>query len=327
MRSIPARKAAATAGALLVGAASSDQQSHAELAAFPPRGEALELSRALLHHTLDEGSKQQLDRALVSLGESEDGQQWVDVAHDLLDLGAAVASDPTVQRAVHEKLSSFPWMRDLALSESPGLTLTPSDEEEKLSVSSDFATVSHHFDELCADMEKLKAKCSSLEEENARLRAQVEPGRSKYMPHVAHPDYRALMPHHFLFQPRAASSRPAVARVQALARGALSRQGFYELQRWAASRVEVRLEPQLGADGKPHVKLHLTPTHAAKRKPLKTRAQKELPRQALIIAAAIVVGALALIVSRNPRAASAAAAGAAATIMNLLKPKGARNCA
>lgn len=369
----PARKAAATAGAALLGASASSEQRPAEQSAGPVLDqEALHASTELLKGALDElahgkqleGDAFSLDSPLVPLGTSDEGQQWVDVAHELLELGESVAADPAVQRAVAAKLHTFSWAslppaqsaaphpislslappkgsidtaRALALSElsdQDGVAVTPS-EEEQLSVCSDFATVSQHFDELQSDLDALRHRCRQLESENERLRAEADPVRRQYMPHAAVLDCQSVMPWHFLYAKQSTAARakpnarPAVARVQALARGVLTRDGFYGLKRWAANPVDVQLNPSLDVKGQPVVHVAITPRTLDEplRKPLrkpKTQRQKELPRQAVIVTAAIVVGVLALVLMRNPAAARAASAGAATTIYALLKPKSAR---
>lgn len=227
LRAVP-RKAVGSAAVLLGAAASSDDAT--ELSAAPPSDSLLEHSKRLLHLAIEESKGEgegQGKATLINIGKSEAGHEWYDVTndlHDLVELSASVASDPTVQRAIDEKLQAFPWANNLATSQivtlPPEVTPSPSDEE-KLSVCSDFETVSHHFGELKSENELLHSVCEKLQVENARLRELVHPALQENMPHISRPDNIEYMPHEFLFSSPAEKlpTRPAVARVQELPLG------------------------------------------------------------------------------------------------------------
>jgi len=118
------------------------------------------------------------------------------------------------------------------------------------------------------------------------------------------------------------NSRPAIAGLQALARGMITRRRLAAGQvPGAAPRVvTLRFFLNVSHEGA-RVGTSITAKVPTQLKPKKTQAEKELPRKVVIVTAAIIVGVLALVVALNPIAAQAAAKRAAATLFKLLKPK------
>jgi len=118
------------------------------------------------------------------------------------------------------------------------------------------------------------------------------------------------------------NGRPAIARLQALARGMITRRRLAagHVPGAAPRVVTLRFFLNVSHEGA-RVGTSITAKVPTQRKPKKTQAEKELPRKVVIVTAAIIVGVLALVVARNPIAAQAAAKRAAATLFKLLKPK------
>lgn len=250
---------------------------------------------------------------------SADGTEWLDTLDATLDLAASVATDPGVQRTIMEK------SRDQALvlrlmREQPSPLTSPSPlamsyehvrdnarrEEEVMSVasSSPLPGSSPSLSEILA------AENDALRSENATLRAAL----------------RSDQP----------CPRPAVARVQAAARGRLTRLGFYDddetAKRLAPTppSVHVTLSPAVG--GGVRLTLNVRPAVAmrppavAARARAAPRAARRVPaggplnkasRDRMVLTMSVVVGLLALLIARNPLGARAAAAGAAGTVAAL----------
>jgi len=282
--------------------------------------------------------QQETGLQLECIGRSEIGQDWVDVARpemsinafrldpddlsDLLHVAADLCKDKRVEDAVNDRVHHYTWSRD-ALTNS------------QVGSESEFESVSQYVSEELAAKD---AKIERLEKENRALR---DPVRREHMPHVdPQIDCQAFMPHCFLYAGRDAPSsgaadaasrangRPAVARVQALARGRLVRRGFYDLPRqgfhglqaWASARVAVvRIEPSIGPDGAARANVTIGVVHPDnRRRAAEARRKKHAREKQIIVAAAIVVGVLAMIIRVNPVAARTAAVGAASTLVALL---------
>ena len=267
------KKAAAAAGAVVVGAASSSSaESRSAAPLLADDGESV-----LLRQSAELIKEQMKEQGLLVSTRSDDGSEWLDVPSvggielsDLVDLGASVAANPAVQRVVAEQLRAFDWSaRGLEVS----TTLEVEEEELSEKSSDDFSLVSHP---LVAENEALRA-------ENDRLREALAAGP------VEEAAVEEAAP--VVGDGATTNERPAVARMQALVRGVLTRDGYYREVFLPQPRVSVRIKPVAGGDGRACVQLTLVPEFlgagAARRK---TRAQKERPRKALVVTTAIVVG-------------------------------------
>lgn len=261
---------------------------------------------------------------LLTSTHSADGTEWLDVdafLESTLDLAESVAAEPSVQRTIMEKERSQPLVLRM-LSEQPRLAQSSAlsgsfVDVPRMATVADAASVSSSI-----PSPSLSA-ILSVEEENEALRAENAALKA---------------------QLRDKGQRPGVARLQALVRGVLTRTGFYDDESTARRlaptppRVSVRVgltSPRVPSDAAegamPLVSLSLVVkpgltirknrregTHMPARAPPKP-ADYQLPMRsdAIVVTVSLVIGMLALLISRNPSGARAAAAGAAATVAML----------
>jgi hypothetical protein len=206
---------------------------------------------------------------------------------NLLALSEAVAADPRMQGIITEKWERFDWAATSIEMKSPG------DEELALSSQSFPETLSFTEDEWRM----------SPQEENAVLRRENEALKralaAKELPSTT-ADTK--------------SDRPAVARIQALARGVLTRRER-RLQSIAAAAlpplVVVRFEPHLSEEGEVCViatieLVDLSPPKGDSHRSPKSQAAKEFPRQAMVVTAAIVIGVCPQSLTSSPALLSTA---------------------
>jgi len=265
--------------------------------------EALQQSTALLKEELKA-------QGFLSSSFSDDGNEWFDVVDSTLDLAESVAADETVQKKIMEKsrdqalvLRLLTGQRQPSIAQPPSPLSASYEELPRAPAADDAQSLSSSIPSPSLSA-ILSAENESLKAENALLKAEL---------HSRGPP-RPVVP-------------PAIARLQACARGRLTRRGFYDDEptalRLALSppRVAVRLAASATVDRPVEVCMSVRP-RVALRQPRSARAASRAtcasvaPKRndAAVISVSIVVGLLALLISRNPGCARTAASAAAAAV-------------
>ena len=328
MSQLAARRGAAAAGAAAITAAATSAASDtpAESRAAPSSNlvvsdDALANATALL-------KSEMVKRGELEVATSPDGSEWILDVNDLLDFSEAVAKEPQVQKTIMEKAK----VKDNALRLLRGSTPSPlsqsfeyvqkPQEAEPLSRSDrspSLTSLSPSMSEILKTEKQVDESWEDLKAENAALKAQLASLQGR-------PTTPTTTP----------CPRPGVARLQAAARGLLTRRGYYDDLMTAIRlapvppTVAVKCVPVFEEEGGAlSVKLNLDviPGRAGLRN-IKTRPTTEKvrpPPQAhakvpdgLLVSVSVVIGLLALLISRNPAAARVAATGAAGVIFGLV---------
>ena len=296
----------------------------------------LEVTTESWCHELQEPalSKERLKEAadaMVQSGEfisvsSSDGTQWLDVAKELLEMGTEMASREDMQQIIMEtaerKRNHALTLRlleaqqvdrrpPLPLSESgpaqielvssaggestAELVASPADEVVSFTGSTPSIT-----DVLAAENEALRLENVALRQENVALGGRAHAAAVTLQKAVRTRLTRTLW-----------YKRSSV--VRALRKSSLAP---------SAPNAQVRVHLQVAGPGAVRVslKLHASDGKQADGKQAKKKAsspQPETSYEALLVAISIVVGVLAVVMTRNPKAAAKAAAGAAATVKAL----------
>ena len=331
-----ARKGLAAAGTAAVAVAAAGSGGTAESRAAPPQ-DVLEVNTESWCHELQEPalSKERLKEAadaMVQSGEfisvsSSDGTQWLDVAKELLEMGTEMASREDMQQIIMEtaerKRNHALTLRlleaqqvdrrpPLPLSESgpaqielvssaggestAELVASPADEV----VSFTGSTPSIN-DVLAAENEALRLENVALRQENVALG-----GRAHAAAVTLQKAARTRLTRTLWYK---RSSVVRALRKSSLAPTAPNAQVRVYLQVAGPGAVRVSLKMHASSDGK-----------QADGKQAKKKASSPRPEtsyEALLVAISIVVGVLAVVMTRNPKAAAKAAAGAAATVKAL----------
>ena len=304
----------------------------AESRAVPHEDEALAIApRESRGAPVDEGAlraaselvKEELKVQGFTSTLSENGSEWLIPTDDwidaTLDLAAEVAADPGVQRTVMEKSRDQALVMRL-MNEQPSRARLPAATPSPLASSFELVPPRPASDEVRSVPSSvssplpspslsmiMSAENEALKAENAALKAELGPHRES----------------------------AARVRLQAAARGHLTRRGYYDdfftalrLAPRPAS-VTVRLVPAAATGGGQRVvKLSLVarpsltlrrprPPKAASARTRAT-APPQLNHDGVVITVSVVVGLLALVMMKNPASARVAAAGAAVTVAALL---------
>jgi len=312
-----APKVAAAAGAsVAVGA--SQQASESQSQSLVLSAEDLQASAGLIKK-----------EALVL---SQDGTPWRGL-EELINVATEVASDRRVQQVIHEKFKGSEGGAALSVSTESFEEVAAPQAGGAGDEAADDDGVSSG-DELYHSMieqpslvsswasSQLEASCN-LADENAMLRA--ENTMLKAVLKASGQEVSADQPPATKANTEAAEVAVGVAAAEAVAEaiGEVKAEGAAEEKKAAAGCWRVASSLRVLPDGKIALLLVPEPTRARPRdggrKADKQRAggAPGFPQQAIVVAAAILIGLLAISVSRNPAGAKMAAATAAATVATM----------
>jgi len=333
-----AARGAAVAGAAAAGASVAQNQ-----AAPPP----------LSSDQLQEAASLLKAEGVVVISKAEDGTEWLDTAApalppaqsdlaSLIDLATEVAQDEAVQKVIlakaraqtafHDSVrrlmggpSDQPLGESIELVSAPEPTPEPSeptksDEDLFHSLVSDPSLVSWPATPSRSSADSLHAEMEELKRENARLRAQLSSSQgaepTDAVATADTPELSEVLPvPQFTVEMAKASAAPA-ARVVSSTRGAPL----------AAGPPTVRVRLDADDDGLARLRVCVLEPHTKKppRARHASRGAKGVTPHKLVVTAAIVVGLLAVVVSRNPAGAKVAAAAAAAVVASLVAAEAAQ---
>lgn len=276
--------------------------------------------------------KDELSKSKDGLVLSRDGTPWImprppaaAASHDfeLLELATTLAADPIVQA----RLSKI----ELKAEAQRSLESWPTTRSSSPVSFSALLDSADQVDQMEHENARLKAENEMLQRENRRLsggakenskekgvEGQVLEAEEPAPPEPAAPRLPAA--------DESTAEAEAKVKEEAPVTSLLPRAPtLAAVLRLSPAMRPVRLQLLVEADGKLRVELLPQPQpeegEAGEQKaerPTKTRQQKERTRQAVIVATAIVVGLLAVTLTKNPAATKAAVASAAAAVSGLM---------
>jgi len=309
----------AIAGAAAVAAASAATEA-SETRAAPEIEQSLVLSDSVdLTGAACKIKEEMIGQGLLSSTLSTNGTEWLDVdwsVSELLDFSVKVAEDPVVQTKILEKHAE-------KSHQNPALTLrllsdqrpSPAVPRKELGASEAFEVLTSEpapsdgvsdfslpstpslsavcaADHYAAENAALQERVLGLTQENAALRAALHGDGAEPTPEP---------------EPAVADASPAVAD----ASPAVNVVGVARAPPLASVKIVIR--PSTDGVSPPEARVVVvTPADAAT---TRTRtASRPVPKDALVVSAAVIIGLLAIVMRLNPAAARVAAAGAATTI-------------